>query len=521
MQGGMPGHPIEFRSQASNLELCQLLERLPAAAYTCDRNGLITYFNRHAVRLWGREPRLNHPEDRYCGSWKLYAPTGTPIPHEQCWLARALVEDREFHEQEIVIERPDGTRCTVLACASPLHDDTGNVSGGVNLLVDITDRKREEVPKDADRGKTEFLAVLAHELRNPLAPLRNGLQIIRLAYDDRAAVEEARMMMERQVAQMVRLIDELLDLSRIATGKIELRKERLDLGAAITDAVEASRPLMESSGHHFIISLPPQSIYVEGDRTRLAQVFTNLLNNSARYTLRGGHIRLAAEREGNEAVVSLKDNGIGIPPDRLPRIFDMFSSGDRTHEHAARGLGIGLSLVRALVELHNGRVTAHSDGCGEGSEFIVRLPVATSRLRASMNGDDDDEEEDLYGSPNYRILVVDDNIDSALSLTMMLTMMGHDTQTVHDGLSALETATTFRPDVILLDIGLPELSGYEVCRRIREQSWGKSTVIIAQTGWGQDEDRRKSKEMGFNYHLVKPIDPLTLGKLLAGLPLVV
>jgi CheY-like chemotaxis protein len=320
-------------------------------------------------------------------------------------------------------------------------------------------------------------------------------------------------MMERQVGQMVRLIDELLDLSRIANGKIELQRERLDIATAMTDAIESSRPLIESSGHHLTVVFPPQPTYVHGDRTRLAQVFTNLLNNSARYTLRGGQIRLRIEQQGDQVVVSLKDNGIGIPPQRLPRIFDMFSATDPARENAQSGLGIGLSLVRAVVEMHGGKVEAHSAGCGTGSEFIVRLPAAQLPLRPV---EPEPGEEDIESGACYRILVVDDNVDSALSLTLMLKMMGHETHMVHDGLSAIHAAASYLPDVILLDIGLPELSGYEVCRRIREEPWGKSMVIIAQTGWGQDEDRRKSKETGFSFHLVKPIDPIVLGKLLAG-----
>lgn len=500
-------------SQQFQGDFFKLLAKLPAAAYICNADGTIAYYNERAARLWGREPKLNDPADRYCGSAKLYSIAGIPISHDQCWMARAILEDREFEGCEVLIERPDGSRFSVLAYANPLHDDAGNISGGVNVLVEVTERKwGSQVMQEADRSKTEFLALLAHELRNPLAPLRNGLQILKLARDDRAAVEEARAMMERQVGQMVRLIDELLELSRIANGKIELQRERLDIATAITDAIESSRPLIESSGHHLTVVLPPQPTYVNADRTRLAQVFTNLLNNSARYTLRGGQIRLRAEQQGNQVIVSLKDNGIGIPPHRLSRIFDMFSATDASRENAQSGLGIGLSLVRAVVDMHGGKVEAHSAGCGAGSEFIVRLPAAPSPIKPS---DMEEDENDIGSSACYRILVVDDNADSALSLTLMLKMMGHDTQMVHDGLSAIHAAESYRPDVILLDIGLPELSGYEVCRRIREQPWGKRMVIIAQTGWGQDEDRRKSKEMGFSFHLVKPIDPIVLGKLLA------
>jgi signal transduction histidine kinase len=431
-------------------------------------------------------------------------------------MALALSEGKEYNGLEIIVERPDGSRRTVLAHANPFHDEEGNLVGAVNVLVDITERKRhEEALRQADRRKSEFLAMLAHELRNPLAPLRNGLQIVRLAMHDREAMEQARAMMERQLGHMVRLIDDLLDLSRITNGKIELRRERLPLAAAVQDAVETSRPLIEESGHTLTVTLPRQPVYVDADRTRLAQVFGNLLNNAAKYTERGGHIRLDVERQGSDVVVAVRDSGIGIPADVLPRLFEMFTQADRRLERAQGGLGIGLSLVRGLVEMHGGRVEAHSDGPGKGSEFAVRLPVVVAPQRGArqQGGPGDGEQRDC----RYRILVVDDNRDSAVSLGIMLRIMGHETFTAHDGLQAVEAAARHRPDVILLDIGLPRLNGYDACRRIREQPWGKSPVLIALTGWGQEDDRRCSKEAGFNFHMVKPVDPAALEKLLAGL----
>ncbi len=430
-------------------------------------------------------------------------------------MALALQENKGHNEQEITVERPDGSRRTALAHANPLYDTSGRVVGAVNILVDITDRKRtEEAVREADRRKSEFLATLAHELRNPLAPLRNGLQIFRLASHDGAAVEQARAMMERQLGHMVRLIDDLLDLSRITNGKVELRKARMDLTEAVRDAVETSRPLIEASGHELTVTLPPRPVPVDADRTRLAQVFANLLNNSARYTERGGHIRLTVERHGSDAVIKVKDDGVGIPADMLPRIFDTFIQANRSLERAQGGLGIGLSLVRGLLEMHEGRVEAHSDGPGRGSEFTVRLPVALSPVRRPQEAGEGDRARQCSGR---RILVVDDNEDSAVSLALMLKIMGHDTRTAKDGLEAVEMAATFRPDVVLLDIGLPRLDGYDACRRIREQPGGEHMVLIAQTGWGQEEDRCRSKEAGFNFHLVKPVDPAALEKLLAGL----
>ncbi len=325
-------------------------------------------------------------------------------------MALALQESKGYNEQEIVVERPDGSRRTALAHANPFFDEAGRLVGAVNILVDITDRKRaEDALKQADRRKSEFLALLAHELRNPLAPLRNSLQVMRLANHDRAAAEQAQTVMERQLGHMVRLIDDLLDLSRITNGKIELRTERIDLAAAVQDAVETSRPLIEASGHELTVTLPPRPVHVDGDRTRLAQVFANLLNNAAKYTERGGRIRLTAEQQGSDAVVKVRDNGVGIPADILPRVFEMFTQADRSLERSQGGLGIGLSLVKGLVEMHGGSVEAHSNGPGEGSEFVVRLcaalPPGRGRQQEAGNG--------TSRPYKYRILVVDDNRDSA------------------------------------------------------------------------------------------------------------
>jgi PAS domain S-box-containing protein len=364
---------------------------------------------------------------------------------------------------------------------------------------------------EANRKKDEFLATLAHELRNPLAPLRNALQIIRLS-PDRDAREQARGMMERQLGQMVRLVDDLMDVSRITRGKVELRKERVQLSAVVASAVETSRPLVEQMGHELTVRLTKHPVVVEADPTRLAQVFANLLNNAAKYSDRGGHIRLTAGRQGGDVVVSVRDTGIGIPPDKLTSIFDMFSQVDRSLEKAQGGLGIGLTLVRRLFEMHDGRVEARSEGAGRGAEFVVRLPAV---VEAPVPEREDDEPAAPQSS--LRILIVDDNRDGADSLAMMLRLMGNDTATAYDGQEGLDMAGRLRPDVVLLDIGLPKLNGYEAARRIREQPWGRHPVMIAVTGWGQEEDRRRSHEAGFDHHLVKPVDPNALMRLLTEL----
>jgi signal transduction histidine kinase len=371
--------------------------------------------------------------------------------------------------------------------------------------------------READRRKDEFLATLAHELRNPLAPIRNALRVMRLAGDDGSVAEESREMMERQLAQMVRLVDDLLDVSRITRDKLELRKERVALAAAIESAVETSRPLIEQMGHHLTVALPPEPVHLDADATRLAQVFANLLNNSAKYTERGGLIRLSAELCEGRVVVRVRDNGVGIPAEAMPWLFEMFSQVDRNLERAQGGLGIGLTLVKRLVEMHGGVVYAVSEGAGRGSEFVVELPVGECVPEPEESSADDGGQA---VAPKRRILVVDDNRDSATSLSMMLSLMGNETRTAHDGLEAVEAAAAFRTDVILLDIGLPKLNGYDACRRIREQSNGCRPVVVACTGWGQVEDRRRTTEAGFDHHLVKPLDPDALQELLAGLPVV-
>ena len=390
------------------------------------------------------------------------------------------------------------------------------------LFNDISDRKLHERERDelvgqlreADRRKDIFLATLAHELRNPLAPIRNGLQVICMA-GVTGAVEKARSMMDRQVTQLVRLVDDLLDVSRVTSGKLELRKGRLELSAVIDAAVETSRPVIEQAGHELIFAVPDEPIFVNGDHTRLAQVVSNLLNNSAKYTLRGGHVRLAVERDGEMVLVSVKDDGIGIPPAMLNKVFEMFTQVDRTLEKTTGGLGIGLSLVKGLVEMHGGTIEARSDGEGKGSEFVVRLPVVTPDPGVADPSNGQDEEVVTPGL--RRILVVDDNMDAADSLAQILELLGNEVRTAYDGEAGVQAAGEFRPAVVLCDIGMPKVNGYEAARRIRAEKWGKNMVLVALTGWGHDDDRQKSADAGFNFHLVKPLETAALMRLLAGL----
>jgi signal transduction histidine kinase/CheY-like chemotaxis protein len=374
-------------------------------------------------------------------------------------------------------------------------------------------RRRGEEIAAADRRKDQFLAMLAHELRNPLAPIRNAVELMRQVETGDASFQPTREMVERQVKNLARLVDDLLDVSRITQGNIRLRKEVVDLGTILERAVDATRPLIESRAHELTVDLPQEPVRLEADPTRLEQIVSNLLNNAAKYTMPGGHIRLSAKRYGKEAVIRVRDNGIGVPPDVLGRVFEPFVQSDGSLARSEGGLGIGLTLVRSLVEMHGGRVEASSPGLGQGSEFVVRLPVRvpqTAEITAPV-------EEASPRSPArpVRVLVVEDNVDAAESLATLLRVWGHDVQVVHDGLEALEAASESRPEVVLLDIGLPGLDGYQVARRLREDVGLDSSLLVAMTGYGQPEDRRRSREAGIHHHFVKPVEPLVLRNLLA------
>jgi PAS domain S-box-containing protein len=803
------------QSLLSEAEFRRLLERLPAGAYMCDRDGLITYFNEQAATLWGRKPQIGDPIDRFCGSFKLYSFDGSPIQHQDCWMAKALQTGQDFTGQEIVIERPDGTRRNALAHASPLRDETGQIVGAVNVLVDITDRDRAEqtqrllasivessddaivsksltgiirswnsgaqrlfgytpeevigkpitiiipperqheeesiltrlrrgervdhydtirVTKDgrrldisltispirdangkvvaiskvarditakkqaeqvlmllkdelvsqladlrrlhdmstrlsktldlkvildetlrtataientdmgmisladpeagglqlttslgfepdflslvqrsasgfgavgvcyaekrrvvvedseidpifdeyrdaarlagfravhstplitrtgrligvlsthfrsprkptdramhlvdlcarhavefiesarlyaelqsSNRSKDEFLAVLAHELRNPLAPIRNSLHILRLSGELTPAGEKIQDVMERQVDHLVRMVDDLLEVSRISRGKIELRRQPIELATAILNAVETSRPLIDEAGHQLAISIPPQPLTLNADSVRLSQIIANLLNNSAKYTDPGGQIWLAAQPENDEVVISIRDTGIGIPRDKLNHVFDMFAQIQPAGRRTTGGLGIGLTLVKRLTEMHGGRVEVSSNGPGQGSEFTIRLPLEKSLPEPPPAAEPrlPDPRTALAGR---RILVVDDNQDAADSLGLFLKFMGAAVHVAYDGTSALESLPTFRPEIVLLDVGMPVLDGFEVARRMRQLPEGQNILLIAVTGWGQEDDRRRTADAGFDQHLVKPVDPVMLQNLLA------
>ena len=377
-------------------------------------------------------------------------------------------------------------------------------TGGVGVYFrDIHERKAaEDRLREADRRKDEFLATLAHELRNPLAPIHSALQLLRIADKDEEVARQARQIMERQIGHLVRLVDDLMEVSRISRGKIELQKEPTDLAEVIGSAVETSRPLIEGARHRLRIELPREALQVHADSVRLAQVLANLLNNAAKYTPEGGDIVLSVSREGGQALVSVRDNGLGLTPELLEKVFDMFAQG--LPQRTQGGLGIGLALARMLVQMHGGSIEARSAGPGQGSEFLVRLPALEARLPLPAQPP---EPWTLRGKGPRRILVVDDNLDAANSLGLLLRQHGHDVHIAHDGAAGLEAARARAPDMILLDISMPGLDGLGVARRLRADPRLGPVPIIAITGLGQDEDRRRTREAGFDEHLVKPVSP--------------
>ena len=437
---------------------------------------------------------LDHPDDRQGDADRVL---------------KALSDPAGLYHAEKRYVRKDGTVRWVHVAANILRDELQRPVQTAAVVLDISERKRaEEALQHADRMKDEFLATLAHELRNPLAPLTSAAELLRTAGNGDG--DWCRKVIDRQIRHLTRLIDDLLDVSRITRDKLELRKERIELADVIQGALEASLPMLERCEQTVVTSLPTEPVYVDGDLIRMTQVFTNLLTNAAKFTENPGAVRVTARRDAENVFVSVEDSGIGIASEDLPRIFDKFYQSPQRGERFLGGLGIGLSLVQRLVDLHGGDVEARSGGPGMGSEFIVRLPLARSEPRAMT----------LHAaerSPNRstRILIVDDNVDGADALGRLLSVMGQETATEYDGPSALQRAAAFDPDVVLLDLGMPGMDGFEVCRALREKSGAKRPKIVALTGWGRRQDVARTKEAGFDAHLVKPVDRARLSQLLA------
>jgi PAS domain S-box-containing protein len=634
---------------AAGTRVQELLAALPVAAYTCNADGCLTFFNERAAELWGRRPNLNDTSERYCGSLTLFSFDGAQMPHETSWTALTLRTGTTYDGRGVVILRPDGSRRRALASVSPLYDDAGTVVGAASLLTDITGQMQSEVPdftvdvteekatktalqaseanfrgffdsvavgavqvgkngrfmrvndryceitgysreellkmgpldldhpddrgadkerverfvtgvdpfyraekrylrkdgsvtwvrvaanllrdenpesfhsaaivediserklaeqalQDADRLKDEFMATLAHELRNPLAPMQTAIELLR----DRAAdqADWCHGVLERQVKHLTQLVADLLDISRITSNKLEVHHRPIELADVVQAAVESTRPLLERCDQELIVAMPARRLYLDGDLVRLAQVFSNLLSNAAKFTEGPGTVRLTAEAAGAEIRVSVSDTGIGMSEDERAHAFNKFYQGSRRPERSFGGLGIGLSLVRQLVELHGGTIEARSAGMGRGSEFVVRLPARTGAATTPSPAGR------TRSITEQRVLVVDDNRDGAESLARLLRRLGYEVAAEYDGLTALERAKHFEPDVVLLDLGMPKVDGFQVCERLRAHTWKRRPCVIALTGWGRENDLARTKNAGFDAHLVKPISPDVLIELL-------
>lgn len=509
----------ERRLQEKELRMRLALEASGAATWVIDyTRGAMESFDAHACemaglnasRTWwpaGTFCQLLHPDDR---PMMQAASAATHVA-----AGRVVTEHGPLMEYRIV--RSDGQVRWLQGAGVVQRDAAGRPLQFIGVSIDITERRRaEQALLEADRRKDEFLAVLAHELRNPLAPIRNGVQILRLRTAADATLQHTLSMMDRQANHLVRLVDDLLDISRITRGKLDLRQHRLLLTDVLASAVEGSRIFIEARGHELTVEICPgaDKLHVDGDADRLVQVFSNLLSNSAKYTDSGGRITLTLDRENSEAVVRVQDDGIGIPQQALERVFEMFSQAHSPADRADGGLGIGLSLVRTLIQMHNGSVTAFSDGPGTGSTFAVRLPLAQPLAEAPVVAHDADVARQPTEHGGRRILVVDDSVDAAASLAALLEMEGHEVRTAGDGAQAIEQTCEFCPEIIFMDLGMPRIDGVEATRRIRALPQGRNVRIIALTGWGQETDRQRTRSAGMDYHVVKPVSPETLRSIL-------
>jgi PAS domain S-box-containing protein len=466
--------------------------------------GIVTSWNRGAVRLFGYEP-----EEIIGQSIMTIVPPELHAQEAET-LARLRRGERIDHFETVRLAK-DGHRVDISLTVSPIRDEEGEVIGASKTARDITERKRAEwLLREADRRKDEFLATLAHELRNPLAPIRNAAELLKRADSLNPQLRAVSTILERQVRQMTHLVDDLLDVSRITAGQVRLQREPIELSALLTAVIESYQSVFEAARHEVTVSAPTSPIYVSGDRIRLTQVFSNILHNAAKYTPPAGRIRIELHQQDDDVIVSIRDSGIGIPREMLSYVFELFAQLNRSYERTNGGLGLGLTLAKRLVELHDGSIEANSEGTNQGSEFVVCLPAAGPVSAEPQQVPRTDSDRAI----SRRVLIADDNHDAAVSLSLLLQTMGHETRIAHDGLEAVEAAEDFRPEVVLLDIAMPKLDGYEAARRIARRAWAFATRIIAVTGWGQDADRQRAREAGFHEHLVKPVDPETLSRLL-------
>lgn len=493
---------------------CALISTLPDGTIVRANQTFLTWIGRPSPEVVGK---MRLQSLLTVGARMYYETHYAPLMHMQGFVNEIAIEMR----------RADGSVCPVVASARQVRDAAGVVTGNRIALFDSSDRrgyerellaarKRAEQAAaslaDADHRKNEFIAVLAHELRNPLAPIRSAVEVLQCAGHDDPTVGRTTTIVRRQVAQLTRLVEDLLDVSRIGQASFALRRVPVDLASVMHHAIELSEPLLTDAGVSFSATLPQTPVYAAADAARLAQVVGNVLNNAAKFTPRGGSVSLVLARDGAEALIRIRDTGIGIAASQLPRVFDMFMQGQASTERR-EGLGIGLTLARSLVERHDGRISVHSDGLALGTEFLVRLPALDEPLESVARS---------FAAPApsvptpRRVLVVDDNHDSAELMAMLLSSQGHEIRLAHDGLEAVDAAAAFEPHVVLLDIGLPKLDGVQAAERIRARG-GVQPVLVALTGWGQEEDRRRTSAAGFDLHLVKPVDPDALIELIAGI----
>jgi PAS domain S-box-containing protein len=500
---------VSQRQQAEVIQarLAALVESSDDAIIGKDLDGLIVSWNAGAERLFG-----------YTAAEAVGRPVNFLVPQdrqrEQSEILSQLRRGERVDQIESVRIAKDGRMIDVSVTSSPIADSAGRIVGIAKIARDITEpkrleqelRRRLEELAEADRRKDEFLAMLAHELRNPLAAINSAAQVT-TATNAREQLDWCMDVISRQVRHLSRLIDDLVDVSRITRGKIQLRKERLDVSPIVRSAIELARPVIEARHHKLTVAIAPGNLPAEADPVRLEQIVTNLLTNAAKYTESGGQIWLSAQREEDTIVIKVRDTGIGIPPEQISRMFELFAQGDRSLARSEGGLGIGLTLARSLTEMHGGRLTATSAGSGTGSEFVVRLP-ASSPLPAGASG------PRLRGEPSprraLRVLVIDDNIDMARGLASLLKLLNHEVWTAHDGPSGLDAARVHRPQVVLLDIGLPGMDGYQVAERLRREEFGNAVRLIAVTGYGQEEDRQRALSAGFDQFVTKPVDYSTL-----------
>jgi PAS domain S-box-containing protein len=490
-----------------------MADGLPLIVWVHDSEGKLEFVNQTLCNYFG----VTREEVRDA-RWKAYTHPDDRVAYTDEFDA-CVREHRPFH-REVRVKRSDGQWRWIESWGRPRFSDEGVYLGHIGTSADITERKRaESLLREQDKRKDEFLATLAHELRNPLAPIRTGLELMKHSMDDPALLAEVRETMERQTTQLVTLVNDLLDVSRITQGKFQLRKSRVLLADIVHSALEACQPLIQEAEHQLVVRLPEKPLLFDADPHRLAQVLSNLLNNAAKYTPAGGHISLTAEVDDAALSITMSDNGIGIPTDMQDRVFEMFAQIDRFNELGSAGLGIGLSLVKSLVEMHGGTVSVASDGPNQGSHFTIRLPISEhSRSLAAPSSHlglaAPTSPPAAPQKSKLSVLIVDDNVAAAKTLSLVVRLSGHEVRVAHDGREACGVAEDFLPQVIMSDIGMPHMDGYQLAKWIRRQSWGGHTTLIALTGWGQAEDQKRTKEAGFDYHLVKPAEPAEIERIL-------